>query len=217
MLSVACEDGAVAESGTGPSSAEPGGRPPGRAGVGMRDMVGAVVILVVIVGVLMLVTRGCTFDPGGPQTSTDTAPSVDISAKLDEAAGSVTFPLRRPAVPGEWKPNSSSTAPVGTGAAAAVVVRVGWLTPGGRFVQLSQSGGDLADVVASETGEAADPDGTVDVDGTEWRTYPARRDEAAWTVELDGTVALITGSGTAEEFRVLARAVQDAEPLPSSR
>jgi Protein of unknown function (DUF4245) len=209
MISAACEDGRVADT-------QPRGGP-GRAGLRMRDMIGAVVVLLIVTGVLVTVTRGCTFDPGGPDVSPDTAPSVDASRELADAARTVTFPLRTPSLPREWRANSSSTAAVGSGAAADVVVRVGWVTPGGRFVQLSQSGGDPADVLATETGEQASSTGAVEVEGVSWQVHPSRRDEVAWVAELDGAVAVITGSGTEEEFRVMAGAVRSAEPLASTR
>ncbi|OLF15656.1 DUF4245 domain-containing protein [Actinophytocola xanthii] len=211
MISTTCEDGRVVD-----REVDPGGQPqrPGRAGLRMRDMVGAVAVLLAIVGLIVTVTRGCSFDPGGPDVSPDTAPSVDVSAKLDDAVRTVGFPLRRPALPGGWRANSSSTAPVGTGARADVVIRVGWLTPAGRYVQLGQSGGDLAEVVAAETGEAAADTGSVEVGGAEWRTYPSRRDEVAWATTVAGAVTVITGSGDEDEFRVLATAVLEAEPLP---
>ncbi|HEY0448001.1 DUF4245 domain-containing protein [Actinophytocola sp.] len=179
----------------------------------MRDMIGAMVVLLVIVGVLVAVTRGCSFDPGAPSANPDTAPSVDASAKLREAAASVTFPVRQPAVPKGWKANSSSTAGVGSGAAADVVVRVGWLTSSGRYLQLSQSGGTVPDVLQTETGESGTRTGTVAVAGVTWETYPSRRDEVAWVTTLDGVVTLLTGSAAQGEFEQLAKAVQNAEPL----
>ena len=204
MISVTCEDGVVVET-------EPGGHgPPGRAGLRMRDMIGAIVVLLVIIGVLVTATRGCAFDPGGPNVSPDSAPSVDASARLRDAAEAVTFPLRRPELPASWRANSSSTAAV---AADDVVVRVGWVTPEGRYLQLSQSGGEAPDVLIAETGETGRTTGSVEVDGVTWAVYSSRRDEVAWLTTLDGVVTLVTGSGTEEEFRVLASAVQEAEPL----
>lgn len=179
-------------------------------------MVGAVLILVVIIGVVLAYFGGCSFSPGGPTVDPAAAPSIDAGKKLDDAASSVTFPVREPAVPSSWRSNSSSTSAVGAGAAAEVVVRVGWVTNGGTFVQLSQSGGDQADVVAEETGHVdARRTGEVEVAGVTWTTYPARRDEPAWVTELDGAVLLITGSGSETEFRQLATAAQEAEPLPA--
>lgn len=193
---------------------EPGGhRPPGRAGLRMRDMIGAIVVLLVIIGVLVTFTRGCSFDPGGPDVSPGSAPSVDASAKLRDAAGSVTFPVRRPELPDGWRPNSSSTSPVGTGASANVVVRVGWVTPEGRYLQLSQSGARAEEVLSVETGESSASTGSVEVSGVTWSVHSSRRDEVAWLTTLDGTVTVVTGSGTEEEFRELASSVLAAEPL----
>ncbi|MCT2587515.1 DUF4245 domain-containing protein [Actinophytocola gossypii] len=195
---------------------EPGGhRPPGRAGLRMRDMVGAILVLLVIVGVLASVTQSCSFDPGGPDVGPENAPTVDVSAKLGDAARSVTYPVRQPATPEGWRANSSSTSGVGTGAEANSVVRVGWVTPGGRYVQLSQSGGTAADVLDTETGESGRPTGTAEAGGVTWDVHTSRRDEVAWVTTLDGTVTLVTGNGTEDEFRTLAEATLDASPLVS--
>jgi Protein of unknown function (DUF4245) len=203
VISTACEDGGVTDS----------ERPPERAGLGMRQMVGAMAVLLVIIGVIVAVTRGCSFDPGAPAADRGSAPSVNAPAKLREAAATVDFPVRQPSLPRSWHANSSSTAPVGAGAGANVVVRVGWLTPGGRYVQLSQSGARLPDVLAGETGTESVRSGSVSVGGVSWSTYPARRDEAAWVASLDGAVVLITGSGSDDEFRELASAVGEAKPI----
>jgi uncharacterized protein DUF4245 len=181
----------------------------------MRDMVGAMVVLVVIIGVVMGFYGSCSFSPGGPSVDPNAVPTADASAHLERTARSVAFPLREPAVPKGWRANSASTASVGAG---EVVVRVGWVTSAGTYLQLSQSGGAVADVLVKETDrqEAPSPSGTVDVDGTTWTSYPARRDEPAWVTELDGTVLLITGSAAEEEFRALATATQLATPLAAS-
>jgi hypothetical protein len=188
-------------------------RPPGRAGLGVRDLVGALIVLMLIAGVVAAVTRGCSFDPGGPSVDRDSAPTVDVSVKLHEAASSVSFPVRRPTLPSSWHANSSSTSGIGNGSAANVVVRVGWLTPAGRYVQVSQSGGKVADVLAEETGAESERTGSVTVSGTSWTTYPSRRSEVAWVAELDGAVVIITGNGTEQEFRQAATAVTDAKPI----
>jgi hypothetical protein len=182
----------------------------------MRDMVGAMVVLVVIIGVVMAFWGSCSFSPGGPTVDPNAAPTADASGQLSQAAGSVTFPVREPAVPKGWRANSTSTSSVGSGASGNVIVRVGWVTSSGKFLQLSQSGGDKADVLVTETGqeeEAPAASGSVEVDGVTWTSYPARRDEPAWVTELDGAVVLITGSASEEEFRQLATATQEATPL----
>ena len=173
-------------------------------------MIGAVVVLLVIIGAVVGFSRSCSFSPGGPSVAPPTR-TVDVAANLAAAASSVDFPVRLPRVPDGWRANSSSTTAVGRG--TGVIVRVGWLTPA-RYVQLSQSGGAVADVVAAETGrEEAGSTGDVDVNGLRWTVYPGRRDEQAWVVRLDQTTVLITGTGSAEEFRTLAAAVRAANPL----
>jgi hypothetical protein len=179
----------------------------------MRDMIGAVIVLVAIIGVVMAFYGGCTFSPGGPTVDRSSIPSTDAAAELSRTARSVAFPLRSPEVPKGWQANSAGTAPVGAG---EIVVRVGWVTASGAFAQLSQSGGTVEDVLLKETGADHAPraTGTVEVAGTTWTSYPSRRDEPAWVTELDGTVLLITGSAPENELRELATATQKAEPLP---
>jgi hypothetical protein len=188
---------------------------PGRASLRMRDMVGAVAILVVIIGAVMAYFGSCSFSPGGPSVDPSSVPSADAAGQLSRTAASVEFPVREPALPKDWRANSAGTSPVGSGASADVVVRVGWITSSGAYLQLSQSGGSVADVLVTETGQAEAPasSGTVEVAGVTWTTYPARRDEPAWVTELDGAVLLITGSASEDEFRRLATATQRATPL----
>lgn len=178
-------------------------------------MIGAMVVLLVIIGAVLAFFGSCQFSPGGPSVDPGAAPTVDAADALQRAARSTAFPVREPDVPDGWRANSTSTAAVGAGATASVVVRVGYLTTAGTFVQLSQSGGDAGEVVAIETGQAEPPSatGTVDVDGVAWTTYPGRRDEDAWVADLDGVVLLVTGSAGEDEFRQLAKAAQEATPL----
>jgi phage tail tape-measure protein len=182
----------------------------------MRDMVGAVVVLLVIIGVVVAFFGSCSFSPGGPSAGSATVPSADAEGQLRRTAQAVAFPVREPVVPKGWHANSASTSAVGAGASGDVVVRVGWVTSSGRFVQLSQSGGKAADVLVKELGqaEAPRPDGSVEVGGVTWTSYPGRRDEPAWVTSLDGAVLLITGSAPDAEFRQLATATQKATPLP---
>jgi hypothetical protein len=178
-------------------------------------MVGAVVVLVAIIGVVLAFYGGCSFSPGGPSVDPSSVPSADASGELARTARSVEFPVREPAVPKGWRANSAGTSSVGAGASGNVVVRVGWLTSAGTYLQLSQSGGDAGAVLADELDQEKPPSasGKVEVDGVTWTRYPARRDEPAWVTELDGAVLLITGSASESEFRQLATATQKASPI----
>jgi Protein of unknown function (DUF4245) len=180
----------------------------------MRDLIGSMVILLVIVAAVVGFGKGCSFSPAGPTIDPTSAPTADAARELAAAASSVDFPVRRPALPAGWRANSTSTGSVGTG--SSVIVRVGWLTPLGGFVQLSQSGGAPLDVLTAETDRpGVGKTGSVEVAGTSWATYPGRRDEQAWVATLGRTTLVITGTAGQDEFRVLAETVQKAAPLPS--
>ncbi|MGW5055119.1 DUF4245 family protein [Actinokineospora sp. NPDC004072] len=226
------EEGGVAPGGEQPGSPAAAGTPAGAspseaggAGAGggrpgpterrlaqsLRDMVWSLVALLLIIAALLVFNRGCSFSPGGPSIEPESVPTVDLTASLQSSARTVGFPVRLPAVPAQWRANSSSTSAVPP---VSVVVRAGWLTPE-RFVQLSQSGAGVVDLVRVET-ERDDPgaSGSVTVDGTQWTVYPGRRKEVAWVTDLGDVRLLITGTGTEAEFRALAQAAQQAAPLP---
>lgn len=177
-------------------------------------MILSLAVLLVIIGAIVGLTRGCEFSPTGPSVDPAAVPTVDATRELSGAARRVEFALRIPAVPADWRSNSANTVPVGTGSQGTTAVRVGWITPGGNYLRLSQSKAPVEALVVVEAGGGIKPDsqGTVDADGRAWTRYPGRGREPAWVTSLDGVQVLITGSGTEDEFRTLARAVQTAEP-----
>jgi hypothetical protein len=176
-----------------------------------RDLIGTLAVLLLIIGAFVWITRACTFSPGGPTVDRGSAPTIDASRALRVAASSAGFPIRIPLVPADWHANSSSTsAAPGT---VNVIVRVGWLTPAGRYLQLSQSAAAPPDVYRTETDR---PDfvatGTVDIAGLSWTTYPGRRDEQTWITQLNNVTILITGSAPEPDFRTLATTLQSTTP-----
>ncbi|REH41908.1 uncharacterized protein DUF4245 [Kutzneria buriramensis] len=173
-------------------------------------------LLLIIVAVLGF-SRGCSFSPGGPTIDTSSAPSVDVDSVLPGIAAGMDFPVREPKLPAGWHANSTDTITVGKGDQARPVVRVGWLTPGGGFLRLSQTQGAARDLIASETDDPnSEPaaTGTIDVAGVNWTIYPARRSENSWLADVGGVRLLISGNGKEADFRTLAQAVQTAPPLP---
>jgi hypothetical protein len=110
-------------------------------------------------------------------------------------------------VPADWQ------ATVAQGVRSPVGLRLGWVTAPDRYVEFAASSGASGSYVEELTG-VAQPDGTVDVDGTPWQRY----------VEPDGSVSLVrTGGGatvvvgtlrstaTEDELMALARSVR---PVP---
>lgn len=181
-------------------------------------MVLSLAVLIAIIGSIVWLTQGCEFSPSGPKVDPSSAPTVDPARELGNAARRVDFPVRQPAVPDGWRANSSNTLPVGQGAARTTAIRVGWVTPGGKYLRLSQSKAPIDDLVALEAGGgvSVSSTGSVDVAGTQWAKHHGKGDEPAWVLSLDGVQLLITGSGTEDDFRALATAAQTAKPLAKS-
>ncbi|WP_160096695.1 DUF4245 domain-containing protein [Kibdelosporangium aridum] len=191
---------------------------PSRFKTSARDMVLSLAVLTAIIGVIVWLTQGCEFSPSGPTVDPSSAPTVDAPRELSGAARRVDFPVRSPVVPADWRANSSNTVPVGEGAQRTTAVRVGWITPAGKYLRLSQSKAPVADLVVMEAGGdvSASSTGSVDVSGTQWTKYRGKGDEPSWVLSKDGVQLLITGSGTEGEFRVLATAAQAATPIARS-
>ncbi|MEJ3653743.1 DUF4245 domain-containing protein [Actinomycetes bacterium KLBMP 9759] len=186
---------------------------PSRSAMSVRDMLVAIGVLVLIVGALAGVARACTFSPAGPTIDSSRLPVVDTPAELRRLAPVVGFPLRVPALPAGWRANSSGLDRVEGG---GKVVRVGFLTPDGRYLRLMQADSTEEALLAVETGPDAVPgQGVVDVGGQQWVRYGTRSEEPIWITEVaaDGRPIrmLITGSGNEAEYRELATAAVSGE------
>lgn len=201
--------GVSSASPSGPPDPGPPGKPP-RSALSVRDMVGAVAVLVAVVLLFAGMTRSCSFAPGGPSVDPAAGPSVDAPAQLRVLAGSMPFPLRVPAPPLGWRATTVDTARVGENGARAV--RTGYLTPAGHYLRLVQSDADELALLATEAQGTPVAAGPIVVTGTTWVSYTDTR-EPIRIATLDGVRLLITGSGTDDEFRTLAAAATGGEVL----
>ncbi|WP_165401167.1 DUF4245 domain-containing protein [Herbihabitans rhizosphaerae] len=185
-----------------------------RARASVRDMIFAVAVLLVMIAAILGFGRGCSFSPGGPTVEQSNAPSVDVAKELRGAAARVTFPVRQPVFPPSWRSNAVN---VGSAAADQVAVRAGLITDRGTYLRLTQSPATVPELLKAETDREENrpaPKGEVTVSGTRWTVYPARRDEVAWVVPVDGVTVLITGNAAEEDFRTVATAFLAAAPIP---
>lgn len=180
-------------------------------------MAWSLIVLIAIIGVVLAFFGSCQFSPGGPTVEPGPARIVDADQSLRRAASSTGFAVRSPAVPDGWRATSAGTGPLGSGVDAAVVVRASWVTAEGRYLRLAQSPAPAEVIVADEGNTARPvPEGAVEVGAMRWTVYPWQRAEKAWVATLDGVQVMVAGSGSDEEFRALAGAVQAAKPLPRS-
>ncbi|HEY0578548.1 MAG TPA: DUF4245 domain-containing protein, partial [Pseudonocardia sp.] len=168
-------------------------------GAGPRDMLISMLILLPIVGLMAFLGRGCSFSPGAPTMDPSAIPTVDTRQALGAAARQVPFPLRQPVPPGGWRANvvDQRKAP---GDASAV--RVGWITPAGRYLRLVQTTAEEGALVAAETGGPPGSAAPVQAAGLTWVNYTGANNEQAWAYRADGVEWLITGDGIVPEFQI---------------
>ncbi|MGA8545343.1 MAG: DUF4245 domain-containing protein, partial [Mycobacterium sp.] len=128
-----------------------------------------------------------------------------------------------------WQPNSGSRGGIGDGRVdpstgqrvRAVTSTVGYVSPTGMYLSLTQSNADEAKLVGS-IHPSMYPTGTVDVDGTRWIVYQGDDGiEPVWTTRLASPAGpaqiAITGAGSVDQFRTLAAATQSQPPLAAKR
>jgi Protein of unknown function (DUF4245) len=200
-------DGAVTEPG-------PPAKPP-RSALTMRDMVGALVVLAVVVLAAGGLSRSCTFAPTGPTVDSSRLPVVDVPAELTRLAPDTTFPLRVPAVPDGWRANAVDRSSLPEG---GHIVSTGFLTPDGRYLRLQQGDATEEAMLRAEAGGGTAPgQGAVDVDGRQWVAYAGERGEPIWITDVDGVRLLVTGSGSEADFRALAVAAVRGEVIAPGR
>jgi len=185
------------------------------------SMAPLVLACIVLAGLLGM----CSFAPDGPGEGPP--PPYDAPAALKADADALKIPIRLPKLPAGWRANSGSRGSIDGGRtgpdgrpARAVLSGVGYLTPSGMYLSLTQSDADEEKLVASlDTGLA--PTGTQDVDGVSWIVYEGAQDaRPVWTTRLAGPtgpaqIALQGAAGT-DEYRMLAAATQTQSPLPVS-
>ena len=96
----------------------------------------------------------CAFRPGG--ITPGPVPAYDAAAALKADAQTFGFPVRLPQLPDGWKPNSGTRGSITDGRSdatgqrlRAVTSRVGYISPTGMYVSLTQSNADEVPLVAS--------------------------------------------------------------------
>lgn len=195
-----------------------------------RDMFWSIAPLVLVCILLAGVLGMCSFAPTGPGAGP--VPDYDAPAALQADADALDIPIRVPALPDGWAANSGSrkgieggrTDPVTGQQVRAVSSTVGYLTPTGMYLSLTQSNADEDKLMAS-LGTDLVPTGTQEVDGVTWVVYlggerDGRAPEPVWTAQVRGPTGpaqlAVTGAAGTDEYRTLAAATQTQPPLPAT-
>ena len=169
----------------------------------------------------------CSFSPTGP--SRGPTPSFDAADALQADANTLGIPVRSPQLPAGWHANSGRRGSIDDGRTdpasghkeRALTSTVGFLSPSGMYLSLTQSNAD-EDKLVDSLGQSRYPTGAQNVNGITWVVYQGgERDEPLWTTRLTAPAGpaqiAITGAGKPDEFRTLATATQSQPPLPVTR
>lgn len=214
MTGVSSPSDSGPEPGAAPAPRPAPGPParPHRSAMTVRDALGAVLLLAVVVLAVGGLTRGCAFAPTGPTVDPSAGPTVDAGEKLRALGPTTPFPLRVPVTPPGWRSNVVAADRIA--ATGHRAVRVGYLTPEGRYLRVVQSDADEAALLAVEASGRPVARGAEPVAGWTWVTYADDTPEPIRVTESDGVRLLITGSGNDAEFRTLAAALAQGAVLP---
>lgn len=174
-----------------------------------RDMLFNVIVVVALMLVGVGATGLCTYNPGRPEQGPVQA--VDAETFLNLEARAVDFPVRYPQMPAGWVTNSARRSMVGNQPAPVV----GWVTPDGGFLQLTQTGASTADAIAAQDNHPPEQEVIDTIDGAEVRILsspdPAVRD--LWVADTGQSRLIVTGAGDDAEFRLLLSTALAADPI----
>jgi hypothetical protein len=169
--------------------------PPTRAGRSMRDVLLSVAVLVV--PLLLLVTLYRVFFAG------DAPVAVDPSDAYASARHSASFTVLEPhGLPAGWTVTSAWYGSTDGGS----TLRVGYQPPSRDGVQLIESDRPIDALLRDELGTGARPGDLATIGGRQWRAYPVARDgDRALVLAGNGVTAVIIGTASDQDMRVLAR------------
>ncbi|MGB3603729.1 MAG: DUF4245 domain-containing protein [Gordonia sp. (in: high G+C Gram-positive bacteria)] len=177
-----------------------------------RDLVRTLIPLLLIALVVAGVSGSCSWGFGSSATNQN-IPDFNVSAGLRADADTMPFPIRNPAVPADWKPNSGSTQEVG----ASVASNVGWITPDGIYVQLTQSGATEEQLVRKTLGDTANGEGVRQIADHQWVMYAGDEKRRTWIADMGDVRLAVVSRGNDADMETLAAAVTKAQPLAVER
>ncbi|WP_433537038.1 DUF4245 domain-containing protein [Micromonospora sp. CA-249363] len=162
-----------------------------------KDMAISLLVLLIPIALLLAFYRGFL---GGDQAST-----VDPAPAIEQARSANTFPVSEPQGLGSgWRTVSARYQSVEGGA----TLRIGYLTPEGRGVQLVQSSVPAERLLPAELTDQGQPQGPTELSGRAWQRYTARGNQQALALLEPTRTVLVIGDARDNELRELAGALR---------
>lgn len=168
-----------------------------------------VIIIVIMMVVGVGATGLCTYNPGRPENGP--VQEVDAETFLSMESRATNFPVRFPQMPEGWVTNSARRTMIDQQPAPVV----GWVTPDGGFLQMTQTGADLDTAIAAQDNKARPNESTMLIDATEVRILSSEESDvrALWAVDAGDARLVFTGAGTDAEFEQLISTALATAPI----
>ncbi|MGC4809316.1 DUF4245 family protein [Micromonospora sp. DT228] len=158
-----------------------------------KDMAISLLVLLVPIALLLAFYRGFL---GGDQATT-----VDPAPAIEQARSANVFPVSQPEGLGSgWSTVSARYQTVDGGAN----LRIGYLTPEGRGVQLLQSSVPAERLLPAELTDQGQPQGPTELAGRSWQLYAARGNQQALVLLEPTRTVIVVGDARDNELRELA-------------
>ncbi|MET8249973.1 DUF4245 family protein [Micromonospora sp. NPDC005197] len=162
-----------------------------------KDMAISLLVLLIPIALLLAFYRGFL---GGDQATT-----VDPAPAIEQARSANIFPVSEPHGLGSgWRTVSARYQTVEGGAN----LRIGYLTPEGRGVQLLQSNVPAEQLLPAELTDQSQPQGPTELAGRTWQRYTARGNQQALVLLEPTRTVLVVGDARDNELRDLAGALR---------
>ncbi|WP_408631808.1 DUF4245 domain-containing protein [Micromonospora palythoicola] len=161
-----------------------------------RDMAISLLVLLIPIALLLAFYRGFL---GGDQPNT-----VDPAPAFEQARSAGAFPVSEPTELGDgWRTVRAAYRTAEDGA----TLRVGYVTPEGRGLQLVQSNVPPDRLLPAELTDEGRPQGQADLGSGTWQRYTARGNEQALVLLQPQRTVIVVGDARDNELRTLATAV----------
>lgn len=180
----------------------PTGKPTRRLGQTVGDMARSLAVVLAAVGVILLITWR-------PQP--DAVKVVDIDPFLAVVSEQAPFePLHVPPVLDGYQPTSVRWEPTDKSDGERVWF-LGYVTPNGEYLQISQSVADGEEFVREQTANGI-LDGEVEIDGDVWERYAAG--DRRSLVRQDGVSTIVSGTDSWDAVATAAGFITGPEESP---
>lgn len=159
----------------------------------------AISLLVLLIPIALLLGFYRVFLGGDEPATVDPAPVVA------QARTANAFPVSEPADLGsDWRTVSARYQPAEGGA----TLRIGYLSPDGRGVQVVQSNVPPEKLLPAELTDVGRPQGPTQIGGRSWQRYTARTNEQALVLLEPNRTVIVIGAAREQELRELAGALR---------